>query len=300
MSRQWMYEDRRSAQFINGVHSFLQVAEANKRDGFMCCPCGVCKNDKTYSNSRDIHIHLFTSGFMSGYNCWTKHRERGVLMEENEEEEDDDNYHGFPEYGGTTMGEENEEQEAEEEASHEPADDFGRAIADAKRNCESEREKLKFDRMLEDHKKGLYPNCEDGNTKLGTALELLQWKAENGIPDKGFGKLLKIFKKRLPKDNELPDSTYQAKKLLCPLGVEVQKIHACPNDCILYRGEEYENLNECPVCGALRYKIRRDDPGEVVGDRPRKRVAAMVMWYAPIIPRLKRLFRNKEHAKLLR
>ena len=34
--------------------------------------------------------------------------------------------------------------------------------------------------------------------------------------------------------------------------------------------------------------------------RPRKRVPAKVMWYAPIIPRLKRLFRNKEHAKLMR
>ena len=33
---------------------------------------------------------------------------------------------------------------------------------------------------------------------------------------------------------------------------------------------------------------------------PRKRVPAKVMWYAPIIPRLKRLFQNKEHAKLLR
>jgi hypothetical protein len=33
---------------------------------------------------------------------------------------------------------------------------------------------------------------------------------------------------------------------------------------------------------------------------PRKRVPAKVMWYAPIIPRLKRLFRNKEHAWLLR
>jgi hypothetical protein len=33
---------------------------------------------------------------------------------------------------------------------------------------------------------------------------------------------------------------------------------------------------------------------------PRKRVPAKVMWYAPIIPRLKRLFRNKEHARLLR
>ena len=154
--------------------------------------------------------------------------------------------------------------------------------------------------MLEDHKKGLYPNCEDGNTKLGTALELLQWKAENGIPDKGFGKVLKIFKKRLPKDNTFPDSTYEAKKLLCPLGVEVQKIHACPNDCILYRGEEYENLNACLVCGALRYKISRNDPGDVEGERPRKRVLAKVMWYAPIIPRLKRLFQNKEHAKLMR
>ena len=65
-----------------------------------------------------------------------------------------------------------------------------------------------------------------------------------------------------------------------------------PYDCILYRGA-YEDLNACPVCGALQYKIRRDDPGDVEGKRPRKRVPAKVMWYAPIIPRLKRLFRNK-------
>src|ERR1041385_1459503 len=69
----------------------------------MCCPCGVCKNNKSYSDSKDIHLHLFKHGFMSGYNCWTKHGERGVLMEENEEDEDDDSYTGFqlPEYGGT-------------------------------------------------------------------------------------------------------------------------------------------------------------------------------------------------------
>jgi hypothetical protein len=29
------------------------------------------------------------------------------------------------------------------------------------------------------------------------------------------------------------------------------------------------------------------------------KVPAMVMWYFPIIPRLKRLFRNKENAKFL-
>ncbi|XP_073354674.1 uncharacterized protein [Aegilops tauschii subsp. strangulata] len=225
-------------------------------------------------------------------------------MEENEEEEDDDSYpgHGFPEYDGTTMGEEAEpamREEAEEEASNEPADDLGRAIADAKRNCASEKERLKLQRMLEDHKKLLYLNCKANKKKLGTTLELLQWKAVNGVSDKGFEKLLIMLKKMLPKDNELPDSTYEAKKAVCPLGLEVQKIHACPNDNILYGGE-YEDLNASPVCGALRYKISRDDPGDVEGERPKKQIPAKVIWYSPIIPRLKRLFQNKEHAKLMR
>jgi hypothetical protein len=76
---------------------------------------------------------------------------------------------------------------------------------------------LKLESMLEDHKKLLYPNCEDGNKKLGSTLELLRWKAENGVSNKGFGRLLKMTKKMLPKDNELPASTYEAKKVICPL-----------------------------------------------------------------------------------
>jgi hypothetical protein len=98
----------------------------------------------------------------------------------------------------------------------------------------------------------------------------------------------------LPKDKELPTTTNEAKQLVCPLDLEVQKIHAYPNECILCHGDEYENLDACPICGALRYKIRRDDPGEVEGERPRKRVPVKVIWYSPIIPRLKRLFRNKD------
>jgi hypothetical protein len=63
--------------------------------------------------------------------------------------------------------------------------------------------------------------------------------------------------KMLPRKNKLPASTYEAKKLVCPLGLDVQKIHACPNDCILYRGEKYENMDKCPVCTALRYKSEK-------------------------------------------
>ena len=64
--------------------------------------------------------------------------------------------------------------EAEEEVAveDEPADDLGQAIRDAQRDCKSEKE-IKIERMLEDHKKLLYPTCKEGQKKLGITLELL-------------------------------------------------------------------------------------------------------------------------------
>ena len=99
--------------------------------------------------------------------------------------------------------------------------------------------------MLQDYNKLLYPTCEDGQKKLGSTLELLKWKTETGVTDSAFEKLLVLMKKMFPKKNELPASTYEAKKHVCPLRLDVQKIHACPNDCILYRGEKFENMDKC-------------------------------------------------------
>ena len=90
-------------------------------------------------------------------------------MEDIKEEKDDDNYVP-PEYGDAAAGEAVEDQEEPDDV---PDDDLRRVIVDVRRQCESQKEKLKFDRMLEDHKKGLYPNCEDCNTNLSTVLELL-------------------------------------------------------------------------------------------------------------------------------
>jgi hypothetical protein len=146
-----MYADRRSGDFIKGVHSFLNVAEATKRNGFMCYPCGVCRNEKDYPSTKTLHIHLFRFGFMSSYNCWTKHGERGVMMEDNDEEENNDNYPEFPETTDTAMEDnEGEEEEGEERASDVPADDLGQVIVDAQIDCESEKEREKLERMLDD------------------------------------------------------------------------------------------------------------------------------------------------------
>ena len=58
----------------------------------------------------------------------------------------------------------------------------------------------------------LYPDCKQGLKKLGTTLEMLQWKAANGVSDQGFEELLGLVKKMLPEGNKLPPTTYEAKK----------------------------------------------------------------------------------------
>ena len=121
-----------------------------------------------------------------------------------------------PEYADTAM-EDNKEERGEEREPDRPADDFGRVISDAKRDCDTEKERLQFEQMLQDHNKLLYPTCEDGQKKLGSTLELLKWKADTGVTDSGFEKLLVLMKSLLPSNNKLPTSTYEAKKhsLIC-------------------------------------------------------------------------------------
>jgi hypothetical protein len=84
------------------------------------------------------------------------------------------------------------------------------------RESETMKESKKFENMLEDHKKLLYPDCKQGHKKLGSTLELLQLKAANGVNDKGFAELLGIVKNMLPEGNEMPLTTYEAKKGCLP------------------------------------------------------------------------------------
>jgi hypothetical protein len=81
--------------------------------------------------------------------------------------------------------------------------------------------------------------CHKEHTVLWMTLELLKLKASNGWSNSSFSALLELLSKVLPKPNGLPTSTstYLAKKIICPLTLGVQKIHACPNHYILYQKE---------------------------------------------------------------
>jgi hypothetical protein len=79
-------------------------------------------------------------------------------------------------------------------------------------------------------------------------------KARHGWSDTSFNELLRVRADTYPKDNKVPANTYRAKKLIRPVAMNLRKFDACPNYCILYRGEQYEKLEGYPHCGVSRYK----------------------------------------------
>ena len=90
-------------------------------------------------------------------------------------------------------------------------------------------------------------------------------------------------------------SCQKSKQMICPIDLEVEKIHAYSNDCILYHGEKYKDLDKCPKCEAPRYKEGPSDKGTKTRGAPIK-----VVWHFSIAPQVHRLFACAKSAKLLR
>ena len=95
-----------------------------------------------------------------------------------------------------------------------------------------------------------------------------------------------------------------------------------------YRGDDYKDLESCPKCGASRYKTNKDyrEDEECVASVSKgkkrkkaqkktskstskekeevdyyalKKIPALVMWYLPVVDRLRCLFANPEDARLM-
>ena len=96
--------------------------------------------------------------------------------------------------------------------------------------------------------------------------------------------MFEVLNEILPNDSSLYKSIYEAKKTMKVLGLDYERIHACPNDCIFYKNEyELANLSECPSCRAFRRQRRKDGSTKFKNGVPE-----IVLWYFPLIHRLKR------------
>jgi hypothetical protein len=87
-------------------------------------------------------------------------------------------------------------------------------------------ELARLKQFIEDSKKPLYPDCQK-YSRLSSDLKLLQLKADRGWSNKSFKHLLDVLRDMLPEGNQIAESVYEAKKIICPLGIEVEKsMHA--------------------------------------------------------------------------
>ena len=191
---------------------------------------------------------------MDDYRCWNKHGEEGV-NERDGEEGLHETYAGGNEEALFGNEELCDDTVAEITASPVPmVEHLKEMVHDAFGFDEytgSEFKKLK--QLLEDMKTPLYPSCNERYTKLSASLKLLQLRAAHHWSDKGFIELLEVLGDMFPEGNQIPRTTYEAKKIVCLMGLKFEKIHACKNDCILFYGDNVA-LTECPKCGTSHYK----------------------------------------------
>ncbi|KAG0521139.1 hypothetical protein BDA96_08G135600 [Sorghum bicolor] len=105
--------------------------------------------------------------------------------------------------------------------------------------------------------------------------------------------VLPLLGTMLLKDDTLPKNTYESVKLLRALKMPYESIHACPNKCVLFRGEELKAATHCPKCKASRYvEVDAGDDKKV-----ESKIPEMVVWYLPLTLRLQRMFMTEESAK---
>ncbi|XP_028193231.1 uncharacterized protein LOC114378826 [Glycine soja] len=268
MDRSWMNASRITEEYENGVEEFLLFAQSKAQPmwGKFFCPCVKCGNGRRQTID-DIRTHLICEGIIRSYTKWIWH---GESLDTADMSQADD----------VTTDSGNPIEEMIRDLGQEGFEEAHAAL---------------YDNIEVDSKMSLYSGCISF-TKLSAVLALVNLKARFGWSDKSFSELLMLLTNMLPADNILPKNHYQAKKILCPVGMQYEKIHACCNDCILYR-DDFAELDYCPVCGVSRYRPTNGDSTILVSDADRR--PAKVCWYLPIIPRFKRLFANGEDAKNL-
>lgn len=124
-------------------------------------------------------------------------------------------------------------------------------------------------------------------TVLQTLVQLFTWFSEHpGISKEALLSLLYLQHHTiLPPGNLLPDSYQAALTEIEPFLVQTQVYHACPRDCILFRGN-YACLSNCPECSSHLYVPDTSKPVRKFS-------------YLPLGPRLARLFGDVNLAHLV-
>ncbi|XP_059291096.1 uncharacterized protein LOC132044618 [Lycium ferocissimum] len=241
IDKSWMDLRRSTNEYDRGVNYFLDKAfERASQGNEILCPWKRCFN--LYWHTRtEVENHLFGYGFVNGYTKWVFHGE------------------GF---SSTNMSHPTNDDETSD--MH---DDIDGLLYDTFRNVEGDlrhegvtegpsEDAKRFFKLVEEGKQELYPGCKNFS-KLSFTIRLYLFKCIHGLSNVAFSDLLDLIKEAFP-FAQLPESFNKAKKVIKDLGLGYEKIHACPNDCMLFWNDNAKKDN-CSMCGSSRWKNVRDD-----------------------------------------
>ena len=279
MDKEWTKLPRLSRDYKKGVVSFLDFAfTKGKPEGReILCPCAKCKNT-WYEKRRVVFDHLVAYGFVEGYKVWVYHGERRSRltkiddrMEVQEDSHDDiddllfDTFRDFVETNGVNKG----------------------PNEDAK----------KFYKLMDESKQPLYTGCKNFST-LSFIIRMYLLKCLHGWSNASFTSLLELLKEAMP-DLNIPNSFNKTKAMIKDIGLDYEKIDACPNDCMLF-WREHKDDNFCRFCKASRWKESPLVDCESEQPKNDHKVAEKILRHFPLIPRLQRLFMCSKTADSMR
>jgi len=288
MDKSWIDMPRNTPQYMDGLNKFLDFAFANSGvRGKIVCPCQKCNFNK-WQDRELVYEHLILKPFPKGYTMWLLHGERrGVnVTDETRVMSQEDNEinpmfdmvndaFGYHQYNNDMV----DDKEMGPESSHAGNDDIG-----------------DFVDLMKDGQESLYEGC-DKYSKLSFLIKLYHIKCLCKISDKGMSMILELLADVFG-HAKIPRSFYEAKKIINKLGLHYTKIDACPNDCMLYFGED-ANRDFCKKCKTSRWKAKRKGTIGATSNK-RKKIPAKVLRYFPLKPRLQRMFMSSKIAEHMR
>ncbi|KAK5843103.1 hypothetical protein PVK06_005536 [Gossypium arboreum] len=309
MDRTWMNFSRASNEYQNGVQSFFDFAFHNSsQENMILCPCKKCGN--IYWHYREVvYEHLIVDGFIRGYKKWNFHGEcttSGASSTINP---------GYP-YSGYRQHVREDDMEgmmrdafnmrSESFQSFPPnyvaSDDYnigGNTFMDTRRSVPDEQpneEAAKFYTLLGEMNEELYKGSKF--LKMSFYIRLFHLKCLGGWTGNSLTMLLELLREMFP-FAKIPQSCKDMKKVIKDLGLGYNKIHSCPNDCMLYWGDR-RNQQSCHVCGKSRWvnrdaeDVNEDEYGPQSRRKPNK-----ILRYFPLIPRLQRLFMSSKTVEFM-
>ncbi|XP_057773074.1 uncharacterized protein LOC130992454 [Salvia miltiorrhiza] len=280
-NRTWMYaryNDRTA--FETGLEFFLEWAfnqtAYTDGQGNIRCPCKKCKN-QAYLDVPTVREHVSRRGFVLNYKVWVCHGEAPLSMPREHAimNEDDGLYNNYERMVHDHAGPSNYQDPPNLE---QPPNNDAQQIYN----------------MLDAADTPLYAGC-DTYSQLSWMTQFMSIKTESHMSERTYNQMSSMMKAALPEGNNCPEDFYSTKRNLRGLGLPVEKIDCCVNNCMLYWGETSE-LHTCMFCDQSRYK----DSLRASGSRRKKQVPAKQMHYFPLTPRLQRLFASPATAEQMR